>query len=189
MVRLDGWEVSWKIRIVMNTPRFLSILLLALTSSLFAADVDKPYHGSAEFERMKSLVGTWKGTVDMGQGPMPMTVEYRLVSGGSVIEEKLFAGTPREMVTMYHDRNGKLALTHYCMLANQPGMSLKSSDPKKLSFDFDPACGIDAKSAMHMHSLVITFMDADTITHDWKLYENGKAKESHPFTFKREKSA
>ena len=124
----------------------------------------------------------------MGQGPMEMTVEYKLVSGGSVIEERIFAGTPKEMVTMYHDRKGKLSLTHYCMLGNQPGMLLKSSDEKKLAFDFDPTCGLDANSGMHMHSLVITLTDADTIMHDWKLFENGKAKESHPFTFKRVKS-
>jgi hypothetical protein len=47
------------------------------------------------------------------------TVEYRLVSGGSVIEERIFAGTPKEMVTMYHDQHGKLALTHYCILGTR----------------------------------------------------------------------
>src|SRR5437868_1614896 len=99
----------------------LSLLSLSLAQSLFAGDADKPFKGSPEFDRMKSLAGTWKGIVDMGQGPVDMTVEYRVVSGGSVVEERLFAGTPKEMVTMYHDRKGKLALTHYCMLGNQPG--------------------------------------------------------------------
>ena len=40
---------------------------------------------------------------------------------------------------------------------------------------------------MHMHSLSIKFDDADTITQDWQLFENGKAKDSHPFTLKRVK--
>ena len=164
------------------------MLSIALIGPLLAADPAKPYKGSAEFERLKSLAGSWKGTVDMGQGPMEMTVEYRLVSGGSVIEERIFAGTPKEMVTMYHDRKGKLSLTHYCMLGNQPGMLLKSADARQLAFDFDPTCGLDAKSGMHMHSLVITLADPDTLLQDWKLYENGKAKDSHPFTFKRVKS-
>src|SRR5438876_10225293 len=154
---------------------FLSfaLLSLAMIGPLSAAQPETPYHGSAEFERMKTLVGTWKGKTDMGQGPMEFTVEYRLVSGGSAIEERIFAGTPKEMVTMYHDKDGKLALTHYCMLANRPGMLLKSADAKTLRFDFDPACGLDAKSEMHMHSLGITFDDADTITQDWKLFEDG----------------
>jgi hypothetical protein len=171
----------------MNKRLFLLLGCVGVVLSLSAAQPAPPYHGSQEFERMRALVGTWKGTHDMGQGPMEMTVEYRLVAGGSTLEERFFAGTPMEMVTMYHDQHGKLALTHYCMLHNQPGMLLKSSDATKLSFDFDKTCGVD-KSSMHMHSLVITFQDADNIMQDWKLYENGKAKESHPFTLKRVKS-
>src|SRR5438128_1318584 len=166
--------------------------LLALASMISSgphwAQPDKNYKGSAEFERMKALAGTWKGKTDMGQGPIEMTVEYRVISGGSAVEERIFAGTPKEMVTMYHDQNGKLALTHYCMLGNRPAMVLKSSDAKTLQFDFDAACGVDANSDTHMHSLSITFEDADTITQNWKLFEAGKAKDNHPFTLKRIKA-
>src|SRR6266704_1082154 len=169
-------------------PSVVVLMLLAMAGWLSAAQPEKPYQGSAEFERMKALAGTWKGKTDMGQGPMEFTVEYRLVSGGSAIEERIFAGTPKEMVTMYHDRQGKLALTHYCMLGNQPAMLLKSSDAKTLQFDLDATCGLDAKSETHMHSLSITFDNADTITQDWRLFEDGKAKESHPFTLRRAKS-
>src|SRR2546421_9118045 len=162
----------------------LTFSVIAFASS--AAQPAPPYKGSPEFERMKSLVGSWKGVHDMGQGQMDMTVEYRLVAGGSALEERVFAGAPMEMVTMYHDRQGKLALTHYCMLHNQPGMLLKSSNETSLSFDFDKTCGVDKRS-MHMHSLTITFQDADHISQDWNLYENGKAKDSHPFALKRGK--
>src|SRR5258706_2046074 len=171
-----------------RTLYLLGVLLLAAPALPAADEPAKPDQGSPEFERMKALVGTWKGKADMGQGPMEFTVEYRLLSGGSAIEERIFVGTPKEMVTMYHDQNGKLAITYYCMLANRPGMLLKSSDAKTLKFDFDPACGLDAKSEMHMHSLGITFEDADTIKQDWKLFEDGKAKDSHPFTLKRVKA-
>lgn len=123
----------------------------------------------------------------MGDGPKEFTVEYRLVSGGSALEERVFAGSPKEMVTMYYERKGKLGLTHYCMLGNRPGMFLKSADAKSIQFDFDPKCGVDARSEMHMHALTITFQDADTIVQDWKLFENGKAKDSHGFTLKRVK--
>src|SRR2546429_1329640 len=132
---------------------FFALLSLSMLGRLSAEQPETPYQGSAEFERLKTLVGSWKGRTDMGQGPMDFTVEYRLVSGGSAIEERIFAGTPKEMVTMYHDKSGKLALTHYCMLRNQPGMRLKSADTNTLKFDFDPACGLDEKSEMHMHAL------------------------------------
>jgi len=105
-------------------------LLSLLVIGLSAGQADKPSKGSPEFERMKTLAGTWKGKADMGEGPMEFTVEYRLVAGGSAIEERIFAGSPKEMVTMYHDKKGKLSLTHYCMLGNRPGMLLKSSDDK-----------------------------------------------------------
>ena len=166
----------------------LALLLVIATGSSFAAQQEKAYKGSPEFERMKSLAGTWKGKTDMGKGLMEMTVEYRIISGGSAIEERIFAGTPKEMVTIYHDKGGRLYLTHYCMLANRPGMMLESSDAKTLRFDFDPACGVDAKSEMHMHSLAITFDGPDAIVQDWKLFEDGKAKESHPFNLKRVKA-
>jgi len=172
----------------MKTHCISALSLFVISTQLFAADHPAPPKASSDFEKMKGLVGTWKGKADMGQGMMEFTVEYRLISGGSAIEERIFAGTPKEMLTIYNDRKGKLSLTHYCMLGNQPGMVLKSGDSKSLQFDFDPKCGVDDKSEMHMHALTITFEDADTIVQDWKLYQDGKMKESHPFTLKRVKA-
>jgi hypothetical protein len=172
----------------MKTHYISALCVLAISINLFAGEPPAAPKVSSEFDRMKSLVGTWKGKADMGQGMMEFTVEYRLISGGSAIEERIFSGTPKEMLTIYHDRKGKLALTHYCMLGNQPGMVLKSADSKSMHFDFDPKCGVDEKSEMHMHALTVTFDDADTITQDWKLFQDGKLKESHPFTLKRVKA-
>jgi hypothetical protein len=169
-------------------PFILAAVLTAAFAWPAAAQSEKPRPLSPEFERMKALVGTWEGTADMGQGPAEMTVEYHLVSGGTVLEERIFVGTPKEMVTMYHDRNGKLSLTHYCMLGNCPGMVLKSADPKTLKFDFDTTCGVNAAKEMHMHSLSLTFDGADTITQNWQLFADGKAQETHPFTLKRVKA-
>ena len=97
----------------------------------------KPYKGSKEFEKIKTLAGTWKGKMDMGQGPMEMVVIYRVVAGGSAVEERVFPDTPMEMITMYHDKGGKVSLTHYCMLHNQPVLKFKESDDKSISFEFD----------------------------------------------------
>jgi hypothetical protein len=150
-----------------------------------AEEPAKQKHTSAEFERMKSLVGTWKGTTDMGQGPIDMTLQYRLLAGGTVLEERVFAGTPNEMLTMYYDRGGKLALTHYCVMGNRPGMLLKSADSKTLKFDFDATCGIDPTNESHMHSLSITFDDADTVTTSCKAYIGGKEVPEHATVLKR----
>jgi hypothetical protein len=162
-------------------------LLLAASLSANATENEQSKSGSSEFERMKTLVGSWTGKTDMGQGPIDLTIQYRLLAGGSVLEERCFAGTPNEMVTMYYDQNGKLAMTHYCVMGNRPGMKLKSSDAKTINFDFDATCGINAKKESHMHALSITFDDADTITTSCTAIMDGKEQPDHPTTLKRVK--
>ena len=166
-----------------------AIVLLAASSWLAAGEPEKPKQASPEFERLNTLVGTWQAKTDMGQGPIDMTVQYRLLAAGSVLEERVFAGTPNEMVTMYYDKGGKLALTHYCVFGNRPGMLLKSSDTKTLKFDFDKTCGINAAKESHMHALTITFDDGDTITTSCKAIIDGKEMAEHPTTLKRVKSS
>ncbi|MBA4149842.1 MAG: hypothetical protein H0X66_17140 [Verrucomicrobia bacterium] len=166
---------------------FCSTLLLAAAVCLNAEEPAKAKTGSPEFERMKTLVGTWEGQVDMGQGPIDMQVQYRLLAGGSVLEERCFIGTPNEMVTMYYDQKGKLALTHYCVMGNRPGMVLGSSNDKTLKFDFDKSCGIDVKKESHMHAMTLTFNDSDTITTTCKAFMDGKEVPESSSTFKRVK--
>ncbi len=175
----------------MNTKiiSFCATLLLSAAAWLNAGEPNKPKTGSPEFERMKTLVGTWQGKTDMGQGPVDITIHYRLIAAGSVLEERVFADTPNEMVTMYYDKEGKLALTHYCMLGNRPAMALKASDHKSLTFDFDgTCCTIDAKKESHMHAMTVRFDDADTITTSCKAIMDGKEMPDHANTLKRVKS-
>jgi len=121
----------------------------------------------------------------MGQGPVELVSQYRLLAGGTVLEEKCFAGTPNEMTTMYYDKDGKLALTHYCVMGNRPGMLLKSSDAKTLTFEFDKTCGINPKKESHMHALTISFDDSDTVTASCKAFMDGKEMEQKPTIMKR----
>lgn len=168
--------------------KLLTSLFLAATLCLNAGESPKPKPGSADFERMKSLVGTWTGKTDMGQGPVDMTVHYRLIAAGSVLEERVMENTPNEMVTMYYDKDGKLALTHYCMLGNRPAMALKSSNAKSITFDFDGACcSIDPTKECHMHGLTLSFVDANTITSSCKALMDGKEMPEHAVTLTRVK--
>jgi hypothetical protein len=171
-----------------NRSFLTATLLLAAAFSITAGETEKPKQSSPEFARMKSLVGTWKGRTDMGQGPIDMTVQYRLLAGGSVLEERVFAGTPNEMVTMFYEKDGALALTHYCVLGNRPAMLLKSSDPKSIAFDFDNTCGINTAKESHMHALTITFVDPGTVTMSCRAFIEGKEMPEHPTTLKRVES-
>ena len=167
----------------------LTVLTAILTAAIVSAGpTDAPKKGSSEFEKMKTLVGTWTGKTDIGQGPIDLTVKYRLLAGGTVLEERIFPESPMEMVTMYYEKDGKLALTHYCVLGNRPAMVLKSSQENTLRFDFDPSCGIDTKNEMHMHALTLRFDNEDTITTTCKSFANGQEQESKPCTLKRQKS-
>jgi hypothetical protein len=168
----------------------LCAALLATSLWLNAAEPQpdaKP--SSKEFQKLKALVGNWNGKTDMGQGPVELNITYRLLAGGSVLEERVFAGTPNEMITMYYDKGGKLALTHYCVFGNRPGMLLKSADSKTLKFDFDKDCGINTTKESHMHALTITFDNDDTITTSCKAFIDGKPMDEHPTTLKRVKSS
>jgi hypothetical protein len=174
----------------MNTKitTYCALLLLATVGWAAAAEPapSAAKAPSPEFQRMKTLVGTWSGKTDMGQGPIDMTVHYRVLAGGSVLEERCFEGTANEMVTMYYDKEGKLALTHYCMLGNRPAMALKASDAKSLTFDFDGSCcTIDPKKESHMHALTLRFDDANTITTTCKALIDGNEMPDHPVTMKR----
>ncbi len=129
---------------------------------------------SPDLNRIKGLVGVWKGTSVTGKEEQPVTVEYALTSGGSAVVEKLFAGTDHEMISVYHDQKGKLTLTHYCMLGNQPILDLKKSTPEAMQFEFCKKSDINPKKETHMHSLRLTTKDGRTLVQDWTLFEKGK---------------
>jgi hypothetical protein len=136
-----------------------------------------PIAHSGEFETMKKLIGTWEGKAGMGKGMEPVKVTYELTSAGNAILERLFPGTPHDMVTVYYDFDGKLNMVHYCSLGNQPHMELVNSAGGSLEFVLpEKNPGLSLLKEMHMHSLRITIDGEDSITHNWTLYDNGEKK-------------
>ncbi|MGB3122107.1 MAG: hypothetical protein WBE58_24985 [Verrucomicrobiales bacterium] len=136
-----------------------------------------PYQGSAAFERMKSLVGKW--TAD---SPMmgKMNTEFRLIAGDSVIEERFAEGTPMEMLSIYHDVKGKLMMTHYCMLRNQPRMMLTKSTTDSLTFDLVSTPGLNVSKDKHMHGATYTFIDRNHFKLEGVSWDNGKSTPCGP---------
>jgi hypothetical protein len=144
---------------------------------------------SAEFQQMKQLVGKWQGTsTPMGPNdkPGPVATEFHLTAAGSAVEENLMKGTPHEMVDMYTDEGGRLAMTHYCAMGNQPHMVLKSANPHQVNLEMGPTPGIDPNSP-HMHMLTLEFPDADHLTERWTNFANGKPNETVVFQLARVK--
>ena len=136
---------------------------------------------------MKALAGHWEGSSNEGKMEEKVAVDYKLTSGGTAMLETLFPGTPHEMISVYHDQAGKLMMSHYCMLGNQPLMELKKADANAMNFELAKGGTIDPKKDTHMHGLSIAFLDPDKITHWWSFYENGRQTKTTIFQLMRVK--
>jgi hypothetical protein len=161
---------------------FAMVILTGLAIGPFAAvsaehQMPVPITHSGDFDRMKGLVGVWEGKVDMGTGMEALKVTYELTSAGNAILERFAAGQPHEMVTVYHDRSGKLTMTHYCSLGNQPHMELMNPGDTTMKFVLsEKNPGLASLNETHMHALTITVDGKDSISHTWTLYDKGVKK-------------
>ena len=163
----------------------VSALILLGACAAFADNTAlQPKPGSAELERVKTWVGRWEGKSNGHGEEQSAAAEYKLTSGGSAVIETLFPGTPHEMVSVYYDKDGKLAMTHYCMLGNRPEFSLTGAGPQRMDFSLDQSSPIPA-GEMHMHALSIALAEDGGMTQSWTLFENGQAKDTTNISLKR----
>ena len=154
---------------------------------LAAAATAEPAAGPA-WEKLKSLVGEWDGTVSHGTETMPVTISYTLVSSGTSLMERLSTPDGADMVTMYHPDGSRIMMTHYCAGGNQPRM--RAQAPKgnvdRLAFSFVDATNLPDPKVEHMRSLVVRFDDADHFTQEWTHRKAGK-DETGVFMYTRKK--
>lgn len=182
----------------------LSVLCTIFIFSVFAGEnggkpegkVEKQaeaHVGSAEFERLKTLIGRWESEMPMPGGggskggngaTITVATEYRLAANGSVIVERNFPDTPKEMISVYHDRGGKLWMTHYCAKGNQPQMSLAKATDGVIALELVEG-SLDSPDESHMHSVSIAFNGSDEMSQTWTMYEDGKQTMSHTMTYRR----
>lgn len=142
---------------------------------------------TASFELLKSLQGTWKGTMEMAGKPTPITLLYRVISGGTAIMETIFPGQPMEMISVYVVRDGKVHMTHYCSLGNQPQLVEKSASASEVEFAYLKSPGINTKKDMYMASMVVTLVDAQHMKTKWLAMKGGKEMHSGTTEFTRVK--
>jgi hypothetical protein len=141
---------------------------------------------SPQFESMKTLVGTWEGKNNMGGKEQVMQVTYALSSGGTVLVEKLMPGTPQEMMTVYANRGDQVAVTHYCIMGNQPEMKLKKADAGSFVFEMEGMKGISDKNELHMHAVTLT-VAGDKLKQEWTNYKDNKKGDVAVFEFTKKK--
>ena len=153
----------------------MAVVVLAGLCLAQAANPARQSPAGAGFEKLKSLVGEWDGNANEGGQPIHTTTSFRVVSDGSALLSVMGAGTPHEMVTMFHMDNNDLLATHYCAAHNQPRFRLvPSADPKVLTFEFKDATNLSRPTAPHMVGLKITFLDANHHYEDWTFLAKGQ---------------
>ncbi|HTL29745.1 MAG TPA: hypothetical protein VL282_11005 [Tepidisphaeraceae bacterium] len=157
----------------------LAILLLA-SPILFAMEkVD----AEKQLDAIKALAGTWVSEKP-GQDGKPMTTIFKVTSGGTAVQEMLFAGSDHEMLDVYTVDGDKLVLTHYCIMGNQPRMVLKSSEKGKMNFEYVGGGNMKSRDESHMDSVELT-IGGDKLAEKWTNMADGKVGEVVSFEFKR----
>lgn len=124
---------------------------------------------------MKKLAGDWVQVGPDGKTSDQVVATYRVTAAGSAVEETLFAGSPHEMVTVYHMDGDDLVLTHYCVTGNQPHMKAeKQADPKRLVFHCTGGTNMKSENDEHMHQATLVFKDDDHLHSEWQDVKDGK---------------
>jgi hypothetical protein len=155
---------------------FSAVVLLAT-----AAQAGSP---SSDWERLKSLVGSWQGE---NEG-RPVSVTYTLVSNGTALMENLDGGHDANMITMYTPDGAMLLATHYCAAGNQPRMRATTSvDGKSLDFQFVDVSNVKGSSGEVMRRLVVTFVDADHFHQQWTSRGEDGREHTSLFQYTRKK--
>jgi hypothetical protein len=166
------------------------LAILALSSFLVPAQ-EKGMHGSMvagtpQWEKIKSLIGEWDGYVLEGGQKITTHISVRMTGDGSAVMHWMGAGTPNEMITMFHMDKTELLATHYCAAHNQPRFrAVSSSQPTQVVFEFKDGTNIRPGDGF-MRQLAITFVDADHHNETWGYDNNGKI-ESATFNMTRVK--
>jgi len=153
----------------------LPLLALAIVPAFASAQSD----AQKSFDSLKSLAGTWEGTITS----FPATPEVqgkhvqvtlRVTSvGNALLHEMHVQGRPDDPITMLYLDNGHLMLTHYCDAGNRPRMTARTSvDGKTVEFEFVDVAG--GTEYGHMHHAVFTLADSYHHSEDWTFMSPGE---------------
>jgi hypothetical protein len=154
----------------------LAALAIGLSTPVFGDDLDAAADDAERsaqmFERMKTLVGEWRGTYEWtggrtGTGDLRAT--YALTGAGSVVMEHLHMGGAPSMSSLYHLDGADLRLTHFCAARNQPRLKADriAFDADKAEFAFVDVTGLTKNGYVRTASIEIVDADHVNITFEF----------------------
>ena len=139
------------------------IILIAATTVVFPQEMRMPKtvgpqsDAQKAFEKLKTLAGSWQGSV-MG---IPVQTTIRVTSrGNAILHEVTSSGMPDNPITMIYVDGDRLLLTHYCDSGNRPRMEGKMSpDGNSVEFTLVDITGNTEKG--FMNRVAFTIVDAN----------------------------
>ena len=142
---------------------FCLICLLSFASAILAQDKPTSSVGAQSdakkaFEKLKTLVGSWQGTV------MDISINFTIraaSSGTAILHEGNTSGggPPNHEITMFYVDGDRLLATHYCDGGNRARFEGKvSPDGKTVEFSFLDVAG--STRGGYLKGAVFTMIDA-----------------------------
>jgi hypothetical protein len=162
---------------------FVLVCVIALLAVPILRAADDGKKSEKALDSLKALAGTWVSEKP-GQDGKPMATIFKVTSGGTAVQETLFAGSDHEMIDMYTVDGDKLILTHYCMMGNQPHMQLKSNENGAMMFEYIAGGNMKSRDEPHMDSVELK-VDGERLTEKWTNMSDGKVGEVAQFEFKK----
>lgn len=142
------------------------------------ADPQAPALDLAVFDQLKALAGRWEGRVDDATGT-PVALEMAVTSNGHAVLERVFAGSPHEMTTVYFLAHDRLLATHYCSIGNQPAFELvDTSKPTDIVMQLAGGTGFDPKTDQHAHGVHLQVLEPDRLRVEWQ-FRKGEAEPTY----------
>ena len=163
------------------------LALLLMTTVGYAAEHKSAMTPNASFDKMKSLDGSWVGTMLDSGKEYPATARFMMVSDGSALMMWLGEGTDYEMVTIFHPDGKELMATHYCASHNQPRfVAVPDTDPNRVVFKFKDGTNIGEHDG-HMQQVTFIFDGPDHHIEEWGYVDEKGTQTTGRFDFKRKK--
>lgn len=161
----------------MKRKAWLMLAIFALMAMVWADGKDQTapkVKTSAQWDKMKSLVGHWEGMAEDNGQKYKASSSFRMTGDGSALMNVLGEGTPYEMVSMIHPDGEKLMMTHYCAAHNQPRMrAYETKDINAVAFEF-----VDVTNAApgdgHMIGVIYILDGPDHHIEEWTFKQGDK---------------
>ena len=145
----------------------------------------------ADYERLKSLSGDWflvsgvRLGVELEPNLEDPFLTYAVSSGGHSVVEKLFAGKPNEMTSVYYLDSGRLMMHHYCSLGNQPRMIAVADPGDEIAFRLIGVSNMKDENELHISSHALEFNGPDELTAVWGATQEGVSGGGSRYTVRR----